>query len=127
VENFLSSVQVIIDDYGFAGIDWDLENDLPDGQAISVPGLVEISERLHATYGASFIISMAPYGEQGDGTDATYLEIAGRPGGSWTSWATSTTTPTARHRATVRATMERWMATAGLAPGPVEHGLPAAR
>jgi hypothetical protein len=117
VENFLTSVQHIIDDYGFSGIDWDLENDLPDGQQISVPGLVEISKRLHATYGASFIISMAPYGEEGEGTDATYLEVARQTRGilDFVGYQhyNADSPPTAL---SVRATMERWMATAGLRP-----------
>jgi len=117
VETFLRSIRQIIDTYGFAGIDWDLEDDLPDGREISVAGLVDISNRLHAVYGDSFIISMAPYGEDSEGTDATYLEVATQIRdildfvGYQHYNGRSAPTP-----ASVRATMERWMATAGLRP-----------
>jgi hypothetical protein len=116
-EAFLTSVQGIIDTYGFSGIDWDLEDDLPNGQHISVPGIVDISKRLKARYGPSFIISMAPYGGQNGGTDATYLEIAKQTRDILTFVGyqnyNMSTVPTS---ASVRATMERWMTTAGLRP-----------
>ena len=65
---FLSSVQSVIDAYGFSGIDWDIES----GVAISVSGLAAVSRSLVAHYGSNFAITMAPYGE----TEATFKQLA---------------------------------------------------
>src|SRR5664280_1789108 len=65
---FLSSVQSVIDAYGFSGIDWDIES----GVAISVSGLASVSRSLVAHYGPTFAITMAPYGE----TEATFKQLA---------------------------------------------------
>ena len=113
----MTSITGIIDTYGFSGVDWDLEDDLPNGQHISVAGIVDISKKLKARYGPNFIISMAPYGGQNGGTDATYLEIAKQTRDILTFVGyqnyNMSTVPTS---ASVRATMERWMTTAGLRP-----------
>ena len=112
VENFMTSIQSIINTYGFSGIDWDLENDIPSGP-ISVAGLVDISKRLKSIYGPNFLITMAPYNQ----TDATYLQIATQIRDilsfvgyqDYNMGGIPTTT-------SVRSTMERWMKTAGLRP-----------
>src|SRR5664280_849279 len=65
---FLSSVQSVIDAYGFSGIDWDIEAETP----MSAPGMAAISRSLVARYGANFAITMAPYGQ----TEAVYKQLA---------------------------------------------------
>jgi len=61
---FFNTITPIIDEYGFDGLDWDLEHvdgsasDIPDG--ISVTGLASVSRRLKAKYGSRFLITMAP-------------------------------------------------------------------
>jgi len=65
---FLSSVQSVIDAYGFSGIDWDIES----GVTISVSGLASVSRSLVAHYGPTFAITMAPYGQ----TEATFKQLA---------------------------------------------------
>jgi len=111
-ENFMSSIQSIINTYGFSGIDWDMENDIPSGP-ISVAGLVDISKRLKSIYGPNFLITMAPYNQ----TDNTYLQIATqiRDILSFVGYQNYNmgSIPTT---SSVRSTMERWMSTAGLRP-----------
>ena len=58
---FLNSVRPLIDEFGFSGIDWDLEAGIPGG--ISASGLVTLSRQLRAAYGSGFLITMAPYGD----------------------------------------------------------------
>lgn len=58
---FLASVKPLIDEFGFSGIDWDLEAGVPGG--ISASGLAAVSRALRAHYGAGFLITMAPYGD----------------------------------------------------------------
>ncbi|MFM7254030.1 MAG: fibronectin type III domain-containing protein [Ilumatobacteraceae bacterium] len=58
---FLASVKPLIDEFGFSGIDWDLEAGVPGG--ISATGLAAISRALRVHYGAGFLITMAPYGD----------------------------------------------------------------
>lgn len=58
---FLNSVRPLIDEFGFSGIDWDLEAGIPGG--ISASGLVTLSRQLRAEYGSGFLITMAPYGD----------------------------------------------------------------
>lgn len=58
---FLNSVRPLIDEFGFSGIDWDLEAGIPGG--ISSSGLVTLSRQLRAIYGSGFLITMAPYGD----------------------------------------------------------------
>ncbi|MFM2181966.1 MAG: hypothetical protein RJB61_260 [Actinomycetota bacterium] len=58
---FLASVKPLIDEFGFSGIDWDLEAGVPGG--ISATGLAAVSRALRVHYGAGFLITMAPYGD----------------------------------------------------------------
>ncbi|MFZ2523235.1 MAG: glycosyl hydrolase family 18 protein [Minisyncoccia bacterium] len=70
VNNFVSTIIPIIDEFGFAGVDWDFEQNTPGG--IGINGIIDASRQLRAHYGNSFIISIAPYG----GTESIYKEIA---------------------------------------------------
>lgn len=56
VNAFVSSVEVIVDRYGFDGIDWDLE----DVGLWSADAVTAASRALLARYGETFIISVAP-------------------------------------------------------------------
>ncbi|MGA0893769.1 MAG: glycosyl hydrolase family 18 protein [Ilumatobacteraceae bacterium] len=58
---FLASVKPLIDEFGFSGIDWDLEAGVPGG--ISATGLAAVSRALRVHYGAGFLITLAPYGD----------------------------------------------------------------
>lgn len=70
-QRFLDSVIPLIDEFGFAGIDWDLELAVPGG--ISIDGVVAVSRTLRATY-PGFLITMAPFGASE--IEGTYQEIA---------------------------------------------------
>lgn len=59
-ERFLATLRPLLDEFGFSGIDWDLEQGVPGG--ISPSGLASVSRALRATYGPQFLITMAPYG-----------------------------------------------------------------
>ena len=58
---FIASVVPVIDQYGFSGVDWDLEAGVPGG--ISASGLATVSRQLKEHYGPSFAITMAPFGD----------------------------------------------------------------
>jgi chitinase len=60
VDRFLVTAKGLVDEFGFTGIDWDLEFDVPGG--ISASGLAQASRNLRATYGKNFTISVAPFG-----------------------------------------------------------------
>ena len=63
VDRFLVTTKALIDEFGFTGIDWDLELDVPGG--ISASGLAQASRNLRATYGSNFTVSVAPFGVEG--------------------------------------------------------------
>ena len=70
IQAFISSVTPIIDEYGFAGIDWDLEFDIPGG--LSGTGMAEASRQLIAKYGDDFLITAAPF----EGIEEEYMVLA---------------------------------------------------
>jgi hypothetical protein len=70
IQNFISSVTGIIDEYGFEGIDWDLEFDIPGG--LSGTGMAEASRQLIARYGDDFLITAAPF----EGIEEEYMVLA---------------------------------------------------
>jgi hypothetical protein len=70
IQNFISSVTGIIDEYGFSGIDWDLEFDIPGG--LSGSGMAEASRQLIAKYGDDFLITAAPF----EGIEDEYIVLA---------------------------------------------------
>jgi hypothetical protein len=57
VSQFVSSVMLIINDYGLDGIDWDLEETSIQTNAAS---LVSASQQLKTEYGPGFIVACAP-------------------------------------------------------------------
>lgn len=59
IQNFISSVIPIIDEFGFSGIDWDLEFDIPGG--LSGEGMADASRQLIQHYGDGFLITLAPF------------------------------------------------------------------
>jgi len=70
VQSFLNSVNPLIDEFGFSGIDWDLEVGVPGG--ISINGLVSASRQLKVRHGTNFAITMAPF----EGIEYPYKDIA---------------------------------------------------
>ena len=70
VQNFINSVNPLVQEFGFSGIDWDLEYNVPGG--ISVDGLVTASRQLKNTHGNNFAITMAPF----EGIEYPYKDIA---------------------------------------------------
>jgi chitinase len=57
VSEMVSSVETIVDEYGFDGVDWDLESGTSGWNTAS---LTSASQQLKAHYGQNFIISAAP-------------------------------------------------------------------
>lgn len=70
ISNFVASVSTLIDEFGFTGIDWDLELNVPGG--ISGSGMANASRQLKQRYGDDFAITMAPF----EGIEAPYKEAA---------------------------------------------------
>ena len=58
-QRFIATVTPLIDEFGFSGIDWDLELNIPGG--ISAQGIAAVSRALRAKY-PSLMITMAPFG-----------------------------------------------------------------
>jgi chitinase len=56
---FMATVVPLIEEFGFSGIDWDLELHIPGG--ISADGIVSISRQLRAQF-PGFAVTMAPFG-----------------------------------------------------------------
>jgi hypothetical protein len=109
--NFVNSVVPIIDEYGFSGIDWDLEEGIPGG--INADGLVWISRELRKRYGKDFAITLAPFGNPD--IVRAYKAVAKALGPEVTfvgfQYYNLQTPPTS---ARVLATMEEWMRDCGL-------------
>ncbi len=78
VQNFINSINPLINEFEFSGIDWDLEMNVPGG--ISVDGLVSASRQLKNTYGNGFAITMAPF----EGMEYPYKDIARQLGNDLT-------------------------------------------
>jgi chitinase len=76
--DFVSTVTPIFDDYGFQGIDWDLEQ----SGGYDVGLVVSISKQLKAKYGPGFIISVVPrpYEFRSYAKPAPYRQIAAQLG-----------------------------------------------
>ncbi len=79
IQNFINSVNPLISEFGFSGVDWDLELGVPGG--ISINGLVSASRQLKAQHGAGFAITMAPF----EGVEYPYKDIARALGNDLTS------------------------------------------
>ena len=56
IDQFMASMRVFRDTWGFNGMDWDLEH----GNRPDVAGIVTASRRMRSEFGASFIIAAAP-------------------------------------------------------------------
>jgi len=68
-QTFINSIYVLVNQYGFDGIDIDLENgiilgagdkDFTNPQAVQIINLIAAIKAIKANYGSNFIISMAP-------------------------------------------------------------------
>lgn len=112
VNAFVTSVSGIINQYGFTGIDWDLETGIHGG--IGVNGLVNASRRLAHTYGRGFAITMTP---SSSSTFPAYQAVAARLRDVLTfvgfQFYNNTTIPTKAH---VLKVTEQWMSAAKLRP-----------
>ena len=74
-DKFASSLTTIIREYGFEGVDIDLEGTAVSGTAYIARGL----KKLHNEFGSSFIITMAPetyYMHNADGLIGAYFRLA---------------------------------------------------
>ena len=74
-DKFASSLSVIIKEYGFEGVDIDLEGTAVSGTAYIARGL----RALHNEFGSDFIITMAPetyYMHKADGLIGAYYRLA---------------------------------------------------
>ncbi len=56
VDQLMASMRTLRDDWGFDGMDWDLEH----GERADVAGIVDASRRMKAEFGSSWIIAAAP-------------------------------------------------------------------
>lgn len=118
VQNFITSVRPLIDEFGFAGIDWDLELGVPGG--ISVQGLVSASRQLKSHYGTDFAITMAPF----EGIEYPYKDIARELGDDLTFVGFQFYNMAQRVNAqNAIARMEEWMNDCGLSPSQFSIGL----
>lgn len=108
---FVSTIKPLIDEFGFSGIDWDLETGIAGG--ISVDGVVSISRQLKAHYGPNFAITLAPYGNPE--LVATYKAIAAQIKDILTfvgfQYYNNTVAPTAAY---VEQVMKDWQLTTGI-------------
>ncbi len=120
-QRFLDTVIPLIDEFGFSGIDWDLEYHVPGG--ISVDGMVSVSRQLRARY-PGFAITMAPFADAG--IEATYKEVARQLHATGDlayvgfQFYNSVSVPTAD---IVLKRMESWMADTGIGPQQFVIGL----
>lgn len=118
IQNFMNSITPIIDEFGFVGIDWDLEYGVPGG--ISVQGLVSASRQLKSRYGNNFAITMAPF----EGVEYPYKDIARELGSDLTFVGFQFYNMSQRvNEQNAIARMEEWMRDANLRPDQFSVGL----
>lgn len=118
VTNFVNTITPLIQEFGFAGIDWDLELHVPGG--ISANGLVSASRQLKAKFGNNFAITMAPF----EGIETVYKDVARQLGNDLTFVGYQFYNMEAKvsgQNATAR--LEEWVRDAGIRPDQFSIGL----
>jgi hypothetical protein len=121
IDNFVDSITPLINEFGFSGIDWDIESGSQNGNlSLSPDGMATASRRLKATFGSDFMITMAPH----EGVDWQYKEIARQLGDDLTFWAYQYYNMDAKASAAViNDHISDWMNTAGIRENQVALGL----
>jgi Glycosyl hydrolases family 18 len=118
VTNFVTTVAPLIEEFGFAGIDWDLELHVPGG--ISANGMVSASRQLKTRFGANFAITMAPF----EGIETQYKEAARQLGNDLTFVGYQFYNMEAKvSGANAVARLEEWVRDTGIRPDQFSLGL----
>lgn len=118
VTNFVNTITPIIQEFGFAGIDWDLELHIPGG--ISANGIVSASRQLKTKFGSNFAITMAPF----EGIETPYKEAARQLGNDLTFVGYQFYNMEAKvSGANAIARLEEWVRDTGIRPDQFSLGL----